>query len=431
MSQNKLNDKRTIFGWVMYDWANSAYFLVISTAVFPPYFNTITSDQVFFGREISNDVFFSYSVAAGYALIAFIVPLLSGVADYGGKRKMFLKFFTWLGGLSCIALFFFQDASQIWYGLGLFILSTIGAGAGIAFYNAYLPEIVTEDKYDQVSARGYSYGYFGSVLLLLFCLVMILKPDMFGFAGAGTPTRLAFLLVGVWWLGFAQITFRRLPADRTSRPSRIFIMLRLGFRELGKAWKQLKQHNRALRFLFAALCYMAGVQTVIYVATIFGSDVLGMETAELTITVLILQIVAIGGAFLFARLSDIRGNKLSLLIQILIWMGICVGAYFIQTDMQFYVVAAFVGLVLGGIQSLSRSTYAKFLESDSADLTSYFSFYDVMMKVSVVAGTFIFGFVQMITGDMRNSILILLGLFVVGGLILLTINMKDMKRMGG
>ncbi|MDX1408434.1 MAG: MFS transporter, partial [Saprospiraceae bacterium] len=421
-----LNDRKVINGWALFDWANSAYFLVIATAVFPPYFDSVTPDQIrFLGGDISNTALYAYAVSFAYLLVAVLSPLLSGIADYGGRRKYFMKLFTAVGGIACIALFFFATEDLVWLGTTMFILATIGAAGGIVFYNAYLPEIVTEDMYDKVSAKGYIYGYFGSVLLLICCLVMILKPEWFGISSSTLPARISFALVGIWWIGFAQITFRRLPPDRPVRSQRL---LAKGLQELRSVWNKVKHQPRLLRFLASFFFYMAGVQTVIYLATIFAQNELNFGSAELIAVVLILQLVAMLGAWLFAKVSDKHGNKTSLLIQIAIWMLICVAAYFVQDKMQFYVIAGFVGMVLGGIQSLSRSTYAKLLEDRTQDLTSYFSFYDVLFKVSLVAGSFIFGFVDQVTGGMRNSVLALIGLFVIGMILMWTVDMRDLRR---
>ncbi len=422
MKEFKLNDKRVINGWAMFDWANSAYFLVIATAIFPIYFTAITDDQIsVFGRDIANSAVYSYAVSFAYIIIALMTPLLSGMADFGGKRKTFLIVFTWIGSLSCIGLFFFANAGLIWWGTGMFVLASIGAAGGIVFYNAYLPLIVTEDRLDEVSAKGYAYGYIGSVILLAFCLLMINKPDWFGFEDAGLPTRIAFALVGVWWLGFAQIAFKRLPADQPGRTEGI---LRKGIEELISVWRKVKKQKMIMRFLASFLFYMAGVQTVIYLATIFASVELEMDTPELILVILILQIVAIIGAYFFAAISKRVGNKTALLIQIGIWMLICGSAYLVQDKMQFYILAGFVGLVLGGIQSLSRSTYAKLIPNTKSEMTSYFSFYDVLMKVSLVAGAFIFGFVEQLTGGMRNSILALMILFAIGMIIMWTVDVR-------
>jgi UMF1 family MFS transporter len=422
MKEFKRNDPRVVFGWAMFDWANSAYFLVIATAVFPIYFTAVTDDQIsVFGHSITNSAVYSYAVSFAYIVIALMTPLLSGMADYGGKRKKFLVIFTWIGSLSCIGLFFFTKGDLIWLGTAMFILASIGAAGGIVFYNAFLPLIVTEDKFDDVSAKGYAYGYIGSVILLAFCLLMINKPEWFGFTDAGLPTRISFALVGFWWLGFAQFAFTRLPPDETVQKEGI---LKKGMEELITVWHKVKTQKMVIRFLISFLFYMAGVQTVIYLATIFASVELKMDTPELILVILILQLVAILGAYLFAKVSKWVGNKTSLLIQIAIWMLICGGAYLVTDKTQFFILAGFVGLVLGGIQSLSRATYAKLIPNDPKDITSYFSFYDVLMKVSLVGGAFIFGIVEQLTGGMRNSILALMILFAIGLAIMWTIDIR-------
>ncbi len=408
-----LNDKKVINGWAFFDWANSAYALVISTAIFPNYFVSVTRDFVpLAGFDIKNTALYSAAVSISYLVIAVLSPILSGIADYSGRRMFFLKMFTLIGSLSCIALYFFEGMDTLWIGTSAFILATIGFAGSIVFYNAYLPEIATEDKYDQVSAKGFAYGYIGSVLLLIFNLLMIQKPEWFGLTDPKTPVQIAFVTVGIWWFGFAQITFRRLPGDTSTVMPPKFI--RRGFQELKEVWKRVQDQPDLKKFLISFFFYSAGVQTIIYLAATFASVELGFETSELILTILILQIVAIVGAYLFAWVSKMVGNRNAILIMILIWILICGIAYFVETKMVFYAIAAMVGMVMGGIQSISRSTYSKLIEDRTKDLTSYFSFYDVLYKLSIVLGTFIFGILDQITGGMRNSVLALTILFIIG-----------------
>ena len=421
MSTIELNDKKVINGWAFFDWANSAYFLVISTAVFPIFYTGLTNGMTvnFIGREMSNSALYSFAVSFAYLVIALASPVLSGMADYSGRRMKYLKIFTIAGSLACIALFFFDTEDKIWFGIAAFIVATIGASGGIVFYNAYLPEIASEDQYDRVSAKGYAYGYIGSVMLLVFCLFMINSPQTFGISPDNTllAPRISFLLVGIWWIGFAQITFNRLPKDSPiANPGKL---VRKGIRELLLVWNKVKKNPNTLKFLSSFFFYSAGVQTVIYLATIFASKELEFGTTELIITILIIQVIAIGGAYLFALVSKIWGNKLSLITMILIWMVICAGAYFVEKELQFYILSGLVGMVLGGIQSLSRSSYSKLLDDVTEDLTSYFSFYDVLYKVSIVAGAAIFGIVEILTGGLRNSVLAL-GVFFLIGVIIMT-----------
>jgi len=419
----QLNDKRTINGWAFYDWANSAYYLVISTAIFPIFFASRTHELVqVMGYELSNTALYSFSVSASYILITFLSPILSGIADYTGRRMYFLRLFTMIGAAGCITLFFFKNPETMWIGIAGFILGTIGGAGGLVFYDSYLPLIATEDQYDRVSARGYAYGYIGSVLLLVFSLVMIQKPDWFGITDMTLPPRISFFLVGVWWIGFSQITFNRLPKDSpVKNQSNLFSR---GWYELGKVWQIIKHDKHIKLYLSSYFFYIAGVNTVIYLASIFASKELGFEKTELIITILLLQLVAIPGALFFAKLSKWWGNKISLLLQLGIWMIICAGAYATTEKWHFFTIAALVGLVLGGIQSLSRATYAKLLEDRTEDLTSFFSFYDVISKVGIVSGTFLFGLVNSITGSMRYSVLGLMLLFIIGFFFLLMVDKR-------
>ena len=331
----------------------------------------------------------------------------------------FLKLFTIFGSLACIALYFFAGVGQMWLGVTAFILATIGCAGGIVFYNAYLPEIASEDRFDAVSAKGYSYGYIGSVLLLVIILFLAMKPDWFGITNETLPYRIGFVLVGLWWIGFAQITFRRLPGSGIGKITRE--MMSKGVIEIKTVFKDLQEKPAIKRFLMAFFFYSAGVQTVIYLASAFGSKELGFEAIDLIILILILQFLAMIGAYFFAQVSKMVGNKIALIIMNSIWIMVCLAAFFVVSNFQFYIIAGFVGLVMGGIQSLSRSTYSKMVDENKGDLTSYFSFYDILYKLSVVAGTFVFALIEQLTANMRYSILGLAAFFVIGILILLTV----------
>jgi len=410
------NDKKIINGWAFFDWANSAFTLVISTAVFPPYFAANAPDVVpIFGNNVDSNSVFSYSITFAYILIAIMTPMLSGIADFSGKRKVFLRFFTILGSLSCIALFFFEPSTYLFTLLLFYVLGTIGFGGGIVFYNAYLPEICTEDQYDAVSAKGYAYGYIGSVILLLVILLMITFSENLGITEV-FAVKLGFILVGVWWFLFAQITFKRLPDDKSIPFQMSF--LKKGFDEVKLVGRQTLSEPNTVMFLSSYFFFIAGVNVVILLASIFAKDELGFESSQLILLILLLQFLAAVGAYLFAYVSTKIGNKNSLMIQILVWIAICIAAYFTNSVMSFYIVAVFVGLVFGGIQSLSRSTYSKLISDDSIPLTSYFSFYDVLTKLAIVLGTFTFGFVNQITGNMRYSVLALTVFFILGALFL-------------
>ncbi|MDX1685773.1 MAG: MFS transporter, partial [Saprospiraceae bacterium] len=325
--------------WAMFDWANSAYNLVISTAIFPPYFIAMTKSHIpVLGNEISNSALYAFAVTFSYAVIAITSPLMSGIADYSGKRMFFLKLFTVAGSISCMLLFFFDGMDTIFLGVSAFVLATIGHAGSLVFYNAYLPEIVSENRMDKVSAKGYAYGYVGSVILLVFNLLVITYPTFFGIPEGSLPVRIAFLTVGIWWLGFAQLTFKKLPVPKALGHSKR--ILTKGYEELLKVWRELQHTPNTKRFLFSFFFYSAGVQTVIYLASTFAEKELDFGTSELILIILILQLVAIGGAYLFAWLSDITTNKTSLSTMILIWIGICVGAHFVESKLAFYFLSA-------------------------------------------------------------------------------------------
>jgi len=420
-----MNNPRTINAWAIFDWANSAYALVITVAIFPGYFLTLTDDTVnVLGLRMSDSTLYAWSIALAYLIIAAVSPILSGIADYGGRKKVFLRFFTTMGALACFSLLFFTGMPTLWVGVVGFILATIGFAGGIVFYNSFLPIIATEDRYDDVSAKGFSYGFIGSVILLVANLIVIMNYGWFGFSDGLRAVPTAFVMVGLWWIGFAQIPLRRLPEDRPAKP--VENLLGKGYKELRKAWRNLRANPNAMRFLIAFFCYNAGVQAVLFLAATFAEKELHFSSTGLIFLVLILQIVAIGGAWASAKLSGKKGNKFSIVTMLIIWTVICIVGYFVQTGLDFYLLAAGVGVVMGGIQSLSRSTYAKLLPENTADTASYFSFYDVMDKVSTVVGTFTFGFVEQITGGMRNSVMALAVFFVLS---LAVISVVKIKRM--
>ncbi|MFN0037032.1 MAG: MFS transporter [Saprospiraceae bacterium] len=430
------NNPRTINGWAFFDWANSAYALVITVAIFPAYFLAMTGDGIketidyvqVMGIRMTNSSLFAYSISLAYLIIAAISPILSGIADYGGKRIAFLRFFTLMGALACMSIWFFTDMATLWVGVTGFILATIGFAGGIVFYNSFLPLIATEDRYDDVSAKGFSYGFIGSVILLLVNLVLISNYKWFGLVEAekGLIVPTAFVMVGLWWIGFAQIPFRRLPQDSPTK-SRENLFSK-GYQELRKVWRVVRGDANAMGFLFAFFCYNAGVQAVLFLASTFADVVLNFDAQKLIYLVLILQIVAIGGAWASAKLSGRKGNKFSIVVMLVIWTVICIAGYYVQTGLDFYLLAAAVGLVMGGIQSLSRATYAKLLPENTPDTASYFSFYDVMDKLSTVLGTFTFGIVQQITGNMRDSVRALAVYFAISLVVISWVKIRRMRN---
>jgi len=421
------NDKKVIRSWAFFDWANSAYNLVITSTIFPAYYTIITSDKdnntidyvTFMGMRFINSALYNYALAFAFLVIALLSPVLSSIADTRGNKKLFMQIFTYIGGLACCGLYFFE-IETLQLGVVLFVLAAIGYWGSLVFYNAYLPEIATPDQQDRVSAKGYAYGYVGSIILQLICFVFVFFPATFGLSPGSQAPRLSFLLVGIWWMLFAQIPFRKLPEGSPDLQKAGSSWLTSGFTELKKVWQQLKHMPYLKRFLTAFFFYSMGVQTVMLIATIFGEKQLHLPTEKLIGTILLLQLVAIPGAMLMSWLSRrYFGNVKVLIGVVVIWIFCCIGAYYIKTEMQFYYLAAVVGLIMGGIQSLSRSTYSKFLPQESPDHTSFFSFYDVTEKVALVIGMFSFGYIEEFTGSMQNSLIALAAFFVVGLIFLL------------
>tara|TARA_R110002124_G_scaffold254044_3_gene419525 strand:- start:25820 stop:27145 length:1326 start_codon:yes stop_codon:yes gene_type:complete len=430
--------KKLLNAWAFYDWANSVYSLVIASAVFPIFYGaltlvksedgTIISDTVsFLGFDFNNDSLISYVTAAAFLIVSILSPLLSGIADYVGNKKIFMKFFCYLGAISCIGLFWF-NMDYLWFGLLCYFLALIGFWASLVFYNSYLPDIAFKEQQDRISAKGYSLGYIGSVILLLVCLAMILMHDSFGFEDEGLPTRLSFVLTGLWWIGFSQYTYYYLPKGNKKEKFTRHLLLN-GFKELRKIWHSLK-HNKALkRYLGAFFVYSMAVQTIMLVATYFGIEELEWgdtnATTGLIVSILLIQLVAVLGAYITSRSSSRFGNINTLIVLNIIWICICVYAYTITSPVQFYVTAAFVGLVMGGIQSLSRSTYSKLIPEQAVDTASYFSFYDVAEKIGIVIGMSSYGYVAQVTGSIRYAILFFILFFIVGVVLLLRVPRKN------
>ncbi len=420
------NDKATIKSWAMFDWANSAYNLVITSTIFPAYYTIITTTQEngdkvsFFGRTFTNTALSNYALSVAYLLMAILLPVLSSIADFRGNKKIFMKAFTYMGSIACAGLFFFK-LETLEFGIICFALAAMGYIGGVMFNNSYLPEIATIDQQDKVSARGFAYGYVGSVILQIICFAFVLKPELFGITDASLPARLSFLLVGIWWITFAQIPFRKLPSGSPNYEKIAKSAVHSGFQELHKVWGQLKKMVLLKRFLLAFFFYSMGVQTIMLVAAGFGEKVLNLGTSKLISIILIIQLVAILGALIMSFFAKKYGNIQVIMVVLVIWIGICVAAYYIENEGQFYAIAAVVGLVMGGIQSISRSTYSKFLPENTPDTASFFSFYDVTEKIAIVIGLFSFAYIEEFTGSMRNSAISLAGFFLIGLLILLSI----------
>jgi UMF1 family MFS transporter len=377
-----------------------------------------------FGIEISHTALITYITAFGFLVVSILSPILSGIADYKGNKKLFLRVFCYVGSFSCIGLYFFS-IEHIYISLTLYITALVGFWGSLVFYNSYLPDIAYKEQQDAISAKGYSLGYVGSVLLLLINLAMILSvPE----ENALQMMRYSFILVGLWWFGFSHYTYKYLP-DFTNSKKITSNVLWNGINEMKSVWIELQTQFRLKKYLIAFFVYSMAVQTVMLVASFFGENEIAWKeygidkTMGLIISILIIQLIAVLGAYLTSYLSNLIGNIKTLIIINFIWVGICVFAYFVISPYQFFITAGVVGLVMGGIQSLSRSTYAKFLP-ETNDTTSYFSFYDVSEKIGIVIGMVIFATVEVITGSMRNAILFLVVFFLLGLVLLFKVPEK-------
>ncbi|MDM1296587.1 MFS transporter [Sphingobacterium sp. N143] len=424
------NNKRLIRSWAMFDWANSAYNLVITSTIFPVYYTAITTTKEhgdvvnFFGFEIVNTALSNFSLAVAYLLMSFSLPFISSYADAKGKKKQIMKFFTYIGAISCMCLFFFK-LETLEVGIICFVLAAMGYIGGVLFNNSYLPLLATVDQQDRVSAQGFAYGYVGCVTLQVLCFIVVLKPTWFGITDPSLPARISFLMVGLWWLGFSMIPFKYLPKIDATANNRGNNFIQNVKDEFNHVIQKIRGIPEIKQFLPAFFFYSIGVQTLMIVASSFGEKILHLGAERLIATILLIQLVAILGAFFMSYLSNLFGNIKVLIIVVMIWIGICISAFYLSTPLQFYILAALVGLVMGGIQSLSRSTYSKLIPTDIKDTTAFFSFYDVTEKVAIVLGLFSFGLIEQITHNIRNSALVLSLFFVIGLLLLVRILLSN------
>ena len=434
MSKKKFikGDSRVLNAWAFYDWANSVYPLVISSSVFPIYYGALFLDSLYidvFGFNFKNTALISFITAFAFVILSFITPLLSGIADYMGNKKTFLKFFCYSGSISCMGLYWF-DLENIYLGLFFYFLALISFWASLVFYNAYLPDIAHKEQQDYISAKGYAFGYVGSVILLIFNLAMVMSPNTFGITGSNpelVAMKYSFISVGIWWIVCSQYTFYYLPTINQKRKIIKDIIFN-GFKELKEVWDELKEIIIIKKFLIAFFIYSSALQTVLLIATYFGEQEIiwkeGEKTSGLIISILLIQLIAILGAMITAKLSKKIGNIHALVILNLIWAFLCLGAFFITKPYEFYIAAGLVGMVMGGIQALSRSTFSKMIPKTD-NPTSYFSFFDVSQKVSIVLGMTLFAFLDQITGSMRVSILVFVLIFLLGAFLLNRIKIKN------
>ena len=428
----KKGDSKLLNAWAFYDWANSVYPLVISSAVFPIYYGSLFIDDLYievFGFNFKNTALISFLTAFAFIILSFITPLLSGIADYMGNKKLFLKLFCYLGSFSCMGLYWFE-LSNIYLGLSFYFLALISFWASLVFYNSYLPDIAFKEQQDSISAKGYALGYFGSVLLLILNLAMVMYPSYFGISGPNPEIlamKYSFVSVGFWWIICSQYTFHYLPSSKEKKKIIKDVFFN-GFNELKQVWNELKKILVIRKYLIAFFIYSSALQTVLLIAAYFGEQEIDWpedeKTIGLIVSILLIQLIAIFGAILTSKLSSKFGNIFTLILLNIFWALLCIGAYFITDPFEFYIAAGLVGLVMGGIQALSRSTFSKMIPKTD-NTTSYVSFYDVSQKVSIFFGMTLFAFLDQITGSMRTSILMFVVIFLIGALLLKRIKINN------
>ncbi|GAL90021.1 MFS transporter [Jejuia pallidilutea] len=421
MSELKKGSRKLLNAWAFYDWANSVYPLTITSSIFPIFYSALFASEIkrveAFGNDFKSTALITFVTAFTFLVVAVMSPILSGIADYVGNKKNFLKFFCYVGSAGCIGLYWFDiSPERVHISLLFYFMGLIGYWGSLVYYNSYLPDIAFPEQQDSISAKGFSMGYLGSVLLLIVNLVMVMTQDT-GEAKM-QMMRYSFITVGLWWVIFSQYSFYWLPKGVSSGHKVTRAIVFNGFKELRNVWKSLLQNLRLKRYLYAFFVFSMAVQTIMLVAVYFGEEEIAWggdseKTSGLIVSILVIQLVAILGAFLTSRASERFGNIKTLIFINFMWVMLCVYAYFMQTPLQFYIAAGFVGLVMGGVQSLARSTYSKFLP-DTEDTTSYFSFFDVAEKIGIVIGMVIYGIIDQITGSMRNAILFLVVFFLMG-----------------
>ncbi|NNL15052.1 MAG: MFS transporter [Flavobacteriaceae bacterium] len=433
MANLEKGSKKLLNAWAFYDWANSVYTLTIASSIFPIFYSALFLTEIktvnAFGFDFKSTALITFVTAFTFMVVAFTSPLLSGIADYVGNKKNFMKFFCYIGGAGCIGLYWFS-LDRIYLSLLFYFMGLIGYWGSLVFYNSYLPDIAFPEQQDRISAKGFSMGYIGSVLLLIINLAMVMSQD----TGEEKMQmmRYSFMTVGLWWIIFSQYSFYILPKGVSNGHKVTKDVVFNGFKELNLVWKQLKKDKRLKRYLRAFFVFSMAVQTIMLVAVYFGEEEIAWgsdseKTTGLIVSILVIQLVAIIGAILTSRASEKFGNINTLIVVNFIWMSLCFYAYFMITPLQFYMAAAFVGLVMGGIQSLARSTYSKFLP-DTDDTTSFFSFFDVAEKIGIVFGMFMFAIIDQITGSMRNSIVFLVVFFLVGIILLFKVPKKAISN---
>ena len=435
----KINDKREIFGWAMYDWANSAFSTTVGTVFLGPYLASLAQNAAaaspggvarLLGIPIAPDSFFPYCISLSVGLQVLFLPILGAIADYSHRRKQMMQIFATFGAIMTI-LMFFTTASIWWLGGLLFILANLTFGAAIVFYNSYLPDIASEDQRDRVSSYGWAMGYLGDGLLLLLNLGFYLFSDKLG-VPQPLAVRINLASAGVWWLSFSFFTWARLrPRHAVKQLPKGETYLRVGWRQLWHTVREMKNFPETIKYLLAYFLYNDGIQTVIAVSSTFAAAPIirggmGMDQSTLIVVILMIQFMAFFGALLWGKLAGWVGAKRSIIVSLVIWAGVVIYAYFGLNGegrvLQFFILGAFIAVVLGGSQAISRSLYAQIIPSGKQ--AEYYSFYEISERGTSWTGPLLFGLVNQLFGSLRPAILSLIFFFVMGLIILPFVNVK-------
>ncbi len=435
-----VNDRREIFGWGMYDWANSAFSTTVGTVFLGPYVSGLaraaaeragTANLSLLGIPVAPDSFLPYCISISVGLQVLFLPILGAIADYSHLRKQMMRLFATIGALATVLLFLVVGETW-WLGGLLFIVANLAFGAAIVFYNAYLPDIASEDQRDRVSSYGWALGYLGGGLLLLVNLLFFQYSEQLGVDEA-LAVRINLASAGLWWFGFAFITWARLRPRHAARELPAGeTYASVGFKQLRRTFREAGRYPETIRYLIAYLVYNDGIQTVIGVSAIFAAAPLlqgglAVDQGTLAMVILMIQFMAFFGALFWGRLAGRVGPKRAILISLVIWSGVVTFAYFgLQGDsrvLQFWVLGAFIAVVLGGSQAISRSLFAQMIPVGQE--AEFFSIYEVSERGTSWIGPLLFGLVNQLTGSLRPAILSLIFFFVVG---LILLSRVDVRR---
>lgn len=431
-----MNDRKQIFAWAMYDWANSAYITTVTVAVLPIYFSgTVVPADGFLigGTRYSATTLWAFLISLSTFIIFLTAPVLGAVADFTATKKRFLMAFCW-GGSLFATLLFFCGSGDVWKTMAFFLIAQIGFVGGNVFYDAFLPHIASEDRMDRVSGKGYAYGYLGGGIQFALSIALISWHGALGIDRA-LAARIAMMSAGLWWAGFSAVTFLILKETGTAEPlperyrrlPRPLAFIRLGIDRTVATALRVRRYSHLLLFLVAFMIYDDGIQTVITMATIYGAEEIGLDASVLMLTLLIIQCIALFGALLFSRLGERITAKRALLITLFLWSGVVIYASrFLAGPVGYMVLGIVVGIVLGGSQSLSRSLYGSMIPPRSS--AEFYGFYSVFSKFSAIWGPLVFGIIRQVSGSSRNAIISLVVFFLVGMVLLSFVDVKKAKE---